>query len=316
MRQTKPEDAFSAADALAFLATPSPATPPRTAAVPLVPPSPPREVAPPPPPENAYAEADKASYRHLETAAYYRALDAARSAKPGERLAAMAQAVHRLADEVWANVRGDVERAAGKRPQIACAAGCSACCSQQVAVAPVEAAAIAQYVTRHFTDEEDTALVARLRALDTLTRGKTALERAHMREPCAFLVENRCSIYPVRPLRCRAVYSRDAGYCGWAAAHPDEAAAERRSRDGAGPCVVAPVKIMDAALVGLARACRTLGIDAESVELTAAARIALAVPGLEEFVANGEPVFAAAALPGTAIEIALDLPPADDTGTP
>jgi Fe-S-cluster containining protein len=292
MRETKSDDAFSAADALAFLATP-----PRAAAV-TPPPAPACDVAPPPaPPENAYAEADKASYRHLETASYYRALDAARSAKPGERLAGMAQAVHRLADEVWANVRGDVEAAAGKRPQIACAAGCAACCTQQVAIAPVEAAAIALHVTRHFTDEDDAALVARLRALDALTRGKTAIERARLRQSCAFLVENRCSIYPARPLRCRAVHSRDAGYCGWAAAHPDEAAAERKSREGAGPYVVAPAKIMDAALTGLARACRTLGIDAESLELTAAARIALAVPGLEEFLSSGDPVFAAAALP-------------------
>lgn len=292
MRETKSDDAFSAADALAFLATP-----PRGAAV-TPPPAPARDVAPPPvPPENAYAEADKASYRHLETAAYYRALDAARSARLGERLAGMAQAVHKLADEVWANVRGDVEAAAGKRPQIACAAGCAACCTQQVAIAPVEAAAIALHVTRHFTDEDDAALVARLRTLDALTRGKTAIERARMRQSCAFLVENRCSIYPARPLRCRAVHSRDAGYCGWAAAHPDEAAAERKSREGAGPYVVAPAKIMDAALTGLARACRTLGIDAESLELTAAARIALAVPGLEEFLSSGDPVFAAAALP-------------------
>lgn len=311
MRHTKPDDALSAADALAFLAGQRDVIP----AAPPAPAAPAHEVAPPPAPENAYAEADKASYRHLETAAYYRALDAARSAKPGERLAGMAQAVHKLADEVWANVRGDVEAAEGKRPQIACAAGCAACCMQQIGVAPVEAVAIAQYVTRHFTDEEDGALVARLRALDALTRGKTTLERAHLRQPCAFLVENRCSIYAVRPLRCRALHSRDAGYCGWAAAHPDEAAAERKTRDGIGPYVVAPTKIMEAALTGMARACRTLGIDAELLELTAAARIALAVPGLEEFVASGEPVFAAAALPGTAIEVALDLPPADDAGT-
>jgi Fe-S-cluster containining protein len=284
------KSAFSAADALVFLSAPQPA---KTASVhPLTP----RAADPAPQaPENAYAEADKASYRHLETAAYYRALDAARSAKAGERLSSMATAVHRLADEVWANVRADAE--AASRRSIACAAACAACCNQQVAIAPVEAAAIAHYVTRHFTDEEDAALVARLRALDAVTRGKTALERAHLRQPCAFLVDGRCSIYPVRPLRCRGVHSRDAGYCGWAAAHPDEAAAERRSREGTGPYVVAPAKIMDAALSGLARACRTLGVDAESLELIAAARIALAVPGLEAFLAAGEPVFAAAGLP-------------------
>jgi Fe-S-cluster containining protein len=291
MQDSKP--ALSAADALAFLAA-QPAN-----AVSLHP-STPRVADAAPVPENAYAEADKASYRHLETAAYYRALDTARSAKAGERLSTMATAVHSLADEVWANVRADAE--ATSRRSIACAAGCAACCNQQVAVAPVEAAAIAQYVARHFNDEADAALVARLRGLDAVTRGKTALERGHLRQPCAFLVEGRCSIYPVRPLRCRGVHSRDAGYCGWAMAHPEEAAAERRTRDGAGPYVVAPAKIMDAALTGLARACKTLGIDAESLELIAAARIALAVPGLEEFLAAGEPVFAAAVLPAASDE--------------
>lgn len=290
MQDSKPDDAFSAADLAVFLTKPAAAPAPPAAA--------PRKVEPAaaPPPDDAFAEADKASYRHLETAAYYRALDAARSSKSGERLAGMAAAVHKLADEVWGNVRGDVE-SARTRPQIACAAGCSACCSQLVAIAPVEAAAIAQYVARNFTDEEDAALVTRLRALDALTRDKPAIERARLRQPCAFLVEGRCSIYTARPLRCRGVHSRDAGYCGWAAAHPDDAAAERKARDGAGPFVVAPAKIMDAALTGLARACRTLGIEADSLELTAAARIALAVPGLEDFLVSGDPVFAAAALP-------------------
>jgi Fe-S-cluster containining protein len=288
MQDSKPDAAFSAADLAVFLTKPA-ASP--------APPAAPRKVEPASePPDNAFAEADKASYRHLETAAYYRALDAARSSKAGERLAGMAAAVHKLADEVWANVRNDVE-SARTRPQIACAAGCSACCSQLVTVAPVEAAAIAQFVARTFSDEQDAELIARLRALDGLTRGKTPLERARLRQSCAFLVEGRCSIYAARPLCCRGVHSRDAGYCGWAAAHPDEAAAERKARDGAGPFVVAPAKIMDAALTGLARACRTLGIEAESLELTAASRIALAVPGLEEFLSSGEPVFAAAALP-------------------
>src|SRR6185369_7219379 len=242
MQDSKPDAAFSAADLAVFLTKP---------AAPALPASAPRNVAsaPEPPADNAFAEADKASYRHLETAAYYRALDAARSSKAGERLAGMAAAVHKLADEVWANVRNDVE-SARTRPQIACAAGCSACCSQLVAVAPVEAAAIAQFVARTFSDEQDAELVARLRALDALTRGKTALERARLRQSCAFLVEGRCSIYAARPLRCRGVHSRDAGHCGWAAAHADEAAAERKARDGAGPFVVAPAKIMDAALTG------------------------------------------------------------------
>src|SRR5690242_751566 len=62
MRETKPDDALSAADALDFLVTPRAVTVTAPAAAPA------REIAlPATPPENAYAEADKASYRHLET---------------------------------------------------------------------------------------------------------------------------------------------------------------------------------------------------------------------------------------------------------
>jgi Putative zinc- or iron-chelating domain len=292
MHDVEPKPAFAASDSVVFLATH-----PRGASLSA-------SVAPPPretqtaaiPAPNAYAKADKANYRHLETAAYYRALDAARSAAQGERVAAMARSVHALADEVWASVRAEAEPA-GQRTQIACAAGCGACCHQLVAIAPAEAAAVAQFVGQRFTPDERSDLAERVGALDAVTRGKTAIDRARLRLPCAFLVDGSCSIYEARPLRCRAVHSRDAGQCGWVLVNPDAAAQQRGARDGAGPYLVAPAKIMDAALTGLARACRNIGIDGEALELTAASRIALAVPDLEHNLSTGEPVFAAATLP-------------------
>lgn len=267
------------------------------------------ETTKPPLVENAYAYADKASYRHLETAAYYRALDAARSAKQGEKVATMAAAVHALADEVWTNVRAEAEPA-GRPSQIACAPGCGACCHQLVAIAPAEAAVIAQFVAQNFTAEERAELAERVRALDTATRDKTAIERARMRLPCAFLVNGRCSIYAARPLRCRGVHSRDASHCGWVLVNPDAAAERRGKRTGPGPFLVASVKIMDAALTGLARACRTIAVDGESLELTAGVRIALAIPELEQHLTAGDPIFAAAALPGPAGDVPA-LPPPD-----
>lgn len=313
MQEEKPQTAFAAADALAFLAVhprsvkvPAPAAPALHEATPQHE-AKPRQPKPSPPAEDAYAPADKASYRHLETAAYFRALDAARSAKAAERLAAVAAAVHALADEVWTSVRAEAEPAGG-RSQIACASGCGACCHQLVAIAPAEAAAIARFVDQNVTPQARAEIIDRVRALDTATRGKTAIERARLRLPCAFLERGSCSIYAARPLRCRAVHSRDAGHCGWALVNPDAAFAERGERAGTGPFLVAPAKIMDAALTGLARACRTLGVDGESLELAAAARIALAVPELEQHIAAGEPVFAAAALPGAEPDVRPAMP--------
>jgi Fe-S-cluster containining protein len=295
MPDVEPNPKFSASDSVVFLATH-----PRSAAM-AVPAAvvreKPVEPAPPPPPApSAYVAADAASYRHLETAAYYRALDAARSAPAGERIATMARSVHALADEVWASVRADAEPA-GQRSEIACGAGCAACCHQLVTVAPVEAAAIALFVAQRFTPEQRKDVAERISTLDAATRGKTAIERTRLRLPCAFLEGGRCSIYEARPLRCRAVHSRDAGHCGWALVNPDAATQDRAARADSGPFLVAPAKIMDAALTGLARACRSTAIDGESLELTAAVRIALAVPDLEDNLKNGDPVFAAAALP-------------------
>jgi Putative zinc- or iron-chelating domain len=306
MHDVEPKSAFAASDTVVFLAVH-----PRSAPAPLPAAADEAKPQPSPPVENAYEHADKASYRHLETAAYYRALDAARSAKPGERIATMAMAVHALADEVWSNVRAEAEPA-GPPSQIACAAGCGACCHQLVAIAPAEATAIARFVEHHFSAEERARLVERIRALDTATRDKTAIERARLRQPCAFLVNGACSIYAARPLRCRGVYSRDAGHCRWAMLNPDAAADNRAVRADAKPFLAAPAKIMDAALTGLARACRTVGIESESLELTAAARIALAVPEAEQHLATGDPVFAAAVLPvpAPAGEIPLLPPPA------
>jgi hypothetical protein len=297
MHDVEPKPAFVASDSVVFLATH-----PRGAS--LTGPAPAAALPPP----NAYAKADKANYRHLETAAYYRALDAARSAPAGDRVAAMARAVHALADEVWANVRAEAEPAS-QPSQIACAAGCGACCHQLVAIAPAEAAAIARFVDQRFTPEQRKDLAERVGTLDTATRGKSAIDRARLRLPCAFLAEGRCSIYEARPLRCRAVHSRDASHCGWVLVNPDAAAQQRGVRSDAGPYLVAPAKIMDAALTGLARACRSIGVDGASLELTAAARIALTVPDLERNLAAGEPVFAAAMLPDAPVDVPALPPP-------
>jgi hypothetical protein len=231
--------------------------------------------------------------RNVETGAFYRALDAARAAAPEDRVWTMVAAVNAYADAIWAAVRPELETPGAP---IACAAGCAACCHQQVAITPAEAVAIARHVDCRFSPAERAALVARLKALDGAVRGLDAPARARLKRPCAFLVDGRCSIYDARPLRCRGVYSRDAAHCRWAMDHPD-AAAERRRRAGPGPYIGVSARIMDASLTGLARACREMTLEVDSLELTVAARIALAVPDIELHYRSGEPVFAAAALP-------------------
>lgn len=200
-----------------------------------------------------------------------------------------------MADRQWDELRPAVE--ARKQPGFACGAGCAWCCHQQVAVEPAEAIAIARHIEATFTPEERTALKQRVDALAERTRGMGNHAWARLKTPCAFLIEGKCSIYTVRPLRCRAVYSRDADHCRWAMENPDEYFGERERRTGSGPYPIEPRHIVDAALAGFALAERDFGLHWKTLTLMAAIRLLLDQPDAAERYLAGEAVFAPALLP-------------------
>lgn len=105
---------------------------------------------------------------------------------------------------------------------ISCKAGCGACCRQMVPVSIFEAEALGAWV-RSLPDEQQQALEARfhqtlLRLRDTGiiqrlieedwfadndTAKLMAIDYFHLGVPCPFLVDESCSIHPIRPLICR-----------------------------------------------------------------------------------------------------------------
>jgi hypothetical protein len=185
------------------------------------------------------------------TAALFRARDALAATRDP---AAAAQAAMAAADEAWATLRPAVERAGA----LACRAGCTACCHQRVAVLPAEADLIARHVAAH----------------DPGRRARLAAPRGP-RDSCPFLDCGACTIYAVRPLRCRGVHSRDATVCRkW----PEDRVADGLDRDAFPP---EPIAVMDAALAGLGQALRDGGHDTATLELAAAvlARLDPTVPG-------------------------------------
>jgi Fe-S-cluster containining protein len=99
-----------------------------------------------------------------------------------------------------------------KTRAIACKEGCAWCCYQTVRVAAPEAFRIARFVQALGKTARE-AVMERLRDLDKRTRGLTASARAKLREPCAFLKDNRCMIYPVRPMVCAEFTSFDVKDC-------------------------------------------------------------------------------------------------------
>lgn len=94
---------------------------------------------------------------------------------------------------------------------VACKPGCAWCCHQAVALTVAEAARIARFVASNPGTAGETT--ARLRAVDAKTRGLGPLQRARLREPCAFLQEGRCQVYAARPLACAEFSSYDAEAC-------------------------------------------------------------------------------------------------------
>lgn len=200
------------------------------------------------------------------------AADALRLHDPAMRAGTAHAAACRGFDEAWDLARADVERAGA----IACAAGCSACCHQHVAVHAIEAIAIAG----RLADEAAAPLRARLAATDAVTGAMDAATRRRARRGCAFLdPDGSCAIHAVRPLRCRGLHSRDAALCRSHTEDPDAAAAERARRTGDHPAFPRlPVELADAALGALAAAADARGIAREGLELGRALQLLLEAP--------------------------------------
>lgn len=98
------------------------------------------------------------------------------------------------------------------QPATACASGCSPCCHLYVQVPPGSAALIARFVAANFTTAERTALRERLAIAAAAFRAAPDPTRLRLR--CALLGEDgRCTVYPVRPLSCRAFTSRSLPRC-------------------------------------------------------------------------------------------------------
>jgi Fe-S-cluster containining protein len=114
------------------------------------------------------------------------------------------------------------KRAAQKGRHLSCREGCAACCWQAVAIAPAEARMLSQWLDNQ-PEERQAALRERFRvAAERLEHAGIAhvardlariadrdalhalgLKYSALGIPCPFLEDEKCSIYEIRPLRCR-----------------------------------------------------------------------------------------------------------------
>jgi len=165
---------------------------------------------------------------------------------------------------------------------IACGPGCGTCCMVNVAVLEPEVIGIAHYVRQNFSGQVRRELKERLLQLAREVRWLDEEERLFVRRSCAFLDDREnCSIWPQRPLMCRAITSTDAHACREALAAP--VFGEEK------PVVMNLVqrKIYEAAFQGLGDAMQALGIDARSSRLSCAASELLCESGGVENLSPG-----------------------------
>jgi Fe-S-cluster containining protein len=157
---------------------------------------------------------------------------------------------------------------------ISCQPGCDFCCFNQVQLTPPEALLIGHYIEENFSQADKDLLLARVARTLALTAGKSKTAIAKMRSelPCPLLRDHRCSVYPVRPLMCRAMHALEAARCQ----------AELQSGSLAGSTYY-PHRhdIAVSVSAGIMAGCRDLGLQAGAVGLPRA---------LQDFFAREDPV--------------------------
>ncbi len=84
-----------------------------------------------------------------------------------------------------------------EKRELGCGAGCSACCFQEVPISPLEAIALCYGAKEYLQGEEKIKVQAQLKEQN----GNKDWNNGQ----CPFLVEDKCSIYPLRPMACRSL---------------------------------------------------------------------------------------------------------------
>ncbi|MFP3867581.1 MAG: YkgJ family cysteine cluster protein [Desulfobacteraceae bacterium] len=139
-------------------------------------------------------------------------LEIMRNGQPRTMVLELAPQAHRLAGQIISRVEKEL---GGVLPPVACKAGCSYCCYHQIFISPPEAFLIGDYLRRKFTDQDRRMLAVKVKKNMQLLEGKDleAIVRSRPQLECIFLQNNRCSLYEVRPMGCRAWSSRRAEQC-------------------------------------------------------------------------------------------------------
>jgi Fe-S-cluster containining protein len=181
---------------------------------------------------------------------------------------------------VFGRAQQTIDEVVATAPRLGCKSGCAWCCHQSVEVTIPEALLIAGELG-------DPADPRRQTVLDSADRfrGKSLTERHRALQPCALLVDNRCSVYANRPLMCRGMMAPESEAC-------------RASHVAALAGKDAPVEVFAVAQyfvlgdqAGLRGILKDMGLQYDLVDMTKAVAAILRDPGIVDRWLAREPAF-------------------------
>jgi Fe-S-cluster containining protein len=182
----------------------------------------------------------------------------------------------------------------GYAPALACREGCAYCCRKPGVLATIpDVLRIVAHARATFTAEHLAALRARAARYVAQLQGRHFNDFVAESVPCPLLIDERCSVYEVRPLVCRGFNSTSVDACR--RAHGNPAALI--------PMFALLKDVTDGTTVGVARRLKRSGCTGSVVDLGTALHLALEA---------GDDVAASVVEGGRALETAEDPAWADE----
>ncbi len=115
-------------------------------------------------------------------------------------------------------------REAGSRASAspACKAGCAYCCYYKVEARAAEVLAIKNFAVSRFSPVQLRAVIEQAQRNVAEAKGLSHAEHLATNQRCSFLLEDRCSVYEVRPSKCRSFHAADVEGCRASYEHPTD----------------------------------------------------------------------------------------------
>ncbi len=104
--------------------------------------------------------------------------------------------------------------------KIDCHAGCTYCCYYKVEARAYEIIAIADFVKQYLSAQQQEMILTQAKRNIEEVKDLSYKEHVATNQQCAFLIDNQCSVYQVRPIKCRDYHSTHASYCKDSYDHP------------------------------------------------------------------------------------------------